>query len=509
MTAIVPVSAHQAAPWSLRPLAASSPSLRTKIAATTKSSRSPLIREVVRTCSESFARRKKAAFNFRAMLAMNSNTKDFDMIKEPGMERAELTPEQPEKKTTTPCCLFCTAPLRRTFIDLGMSPLCESYVAADELNQMEPFYPLHVRVCEKCYLVQLDQYVSPEHIFTEYAYFSSYSDSWLRHSSNYVDTISQRLTLDARSLAVELASNDGYLLQYFLKKGIPALGVEPAANVAKVAECKGVPTLVKFFGRQTAHDMVAAGQAADLVIGNNVLAQVPDINDFVGGIRILLKPSGVATLEFPHLVRLMQENQYDTIYHEHFFYFSLISVEKIFAAHGLVLFDVDEIPTHGGSIRIYLRHAGDLSKPVTQSVLTLRAHELSIGLDRMETYENFAEQVIESKRALLELLIRLRRAGKRVAGYGAPGKGNTLLNYCGIRTDFLAFTVDRNPYKHGRFLPGTHIPIFPVERINERRPDYIFILPWNLKTEIVAQLLYARDWGATFIVPIPTAQILD
>jgi len=509
MTAIVPVSAHQAAPWSLRPLAASSPSLRTKIAATTKSSRSPLIREVVRTCSESFARRKKTAFNFRAMLAMNSNTKDFDMIKEPGMERAELTPEQPEKKTTTPCCLFCTAPLRRTFIDLGMSPLCESYVAADELNQMEPFYPLHVRVCEKCYLVQLDQYVSPEHIFTEYAYFSSYSDSWLRHSSNYVDTISQRLTLDARSLAVELASNDGYLLQYFLKKGIPALGVEPAANVAKVAECKGVPTLVKFFGRQTAHDMVAAGQAADLVIGNNVLAQVPDINDFVGGIRILLKPSGVATLEFPHLVRLMQENQYDTIYHEHFFYFSLISVEKIFAAHGLVLFDVDEIPTHGGSIRIYLRHAGDLSKPVTQSVLTLRAHELSIGLDRMETYENFAEQVIESKRALLELLIRLRRAGKRVAGYGAPGKGNTLLNYCGIRTDFLAFTVDRNPYKHGRFLPGTHIPIFPVERINERRPDYIFILPWNLKTEIVAQLLYARDWGATFIVPIPTAQILD
>src|SRR6516164_7793514 len=429
--------------------------------------------------------------------------------KEPGMERAELTPEQPEKKTTTPCCLFCTAPLRRTFIDLGMSPLCESYVAADELNQMEPFYPLHVRVCEKCFLVQLEQYVSPEHIFTEYAYFSSFSDSWLRHSSNYVDMISKRLGLDARSLAVELASNDGYLLQYFVKKGIPALGVEPAVNVAKVAERKGVPTLVKFFGRQPAREMVAAGQAADLVIGNNVLAQVPDINDFVGGIRIVLKSSGVATLEFPHLVKLMEENQYDTIYHEHFSYFSLIAVEKIFAAHGLVLFDVDEIPTHGGSIRIYLRHAGDLSKPVTQSVLTLRAHELSIGLDRMETYENFAEQVIESKRALLELLIRLRRAGKRVAGYGAPGKGNTLLNYCGIRTDFLAFTVDRNPYKHGRFLPGTHIPIFPVERINERRPDYIFILPWNLKTEIVAQLLYARDWGATFIVPIPTAHILD
>jgi hypothetical protein len=431
------------------------------------------------------------------------------MIEAPEMERAELTPEQTEKITATPCCLFCKAPLRRTFVDLGMSPLCESYVAADELNQMESFYPLHVRVCEKCYLVQLEQYVSPEHIFTEYAYFSSYSDSWLKHSSNYVDMISQRLGLDSRSLAVELASNDGYLLQCFVKKGIPVLGVEPAVNVARVAECKGVPTLVKFFGRQTAREMVAAGQAADLVIGNNVLAQVPDINDFVGGIKILLKPSGVATLEFPHLVRLMEENQFDTIYHEHFSYFSLITVEKIFAAHGLVLFDVDEIPTHGGSIRIYLMHVEDSSKPVTPAVLKLRERELTLGLDRMESYANFAEQVAEAKRALLELLIRLRREGKRVAGYGAPGKGNTLLNYCGIRTDFLEFTVDRNPYKQGRFLPGTHIPIHPVERIRERRPDYILILPWNLKTEIVSQLAYAREWGAKFIVPIPRARILD
>jgi hypothetical protein len=433
----------------------------------------------------------------------------IDMSNTIELDEAEPTTLQLKKTTATPRCLFCKAPLRRTFVDLGMSPLCESYVAADELNRMEPFYPLHVKVCEKCYLVQLEEYVSPEHIFTEYAYFSSYSDSWLRHSSNYVDMISERLGLDARSLAVELASNDGYLLQYFVRKGIPALGVEPAVNVAKVAERKGVPTLVEFFGCQTAREMVANGQAADLVIGNNVLAQVPDLNDFVGGIRLLLKPSGVATLEFPHLVRLMEENQFDTIYHEHFSYFSLITVERIFSAHGLVLFDVDEIPTHGGSIRIYLRHVEDSSKPVTPAVLKLKGREITLGLERMETYANFAEKVIEAKRALLELLIRLRREGKRVAGYGAPGKGNTLLNYCGIRTDFLEFTVDRNPYKQGRFLPGTHIPIHPVERISEQRPDYILILPWNLKDEIMAQLAYAREWGAKFIVPIPTARILD
>jgi hypothetical protein len=394
-------------------------------------------------------------------------------------------------------------------VDLGMSPLCESYLTVDQLNRMEPFYPLHVMVCEECFLVQLEEYVSPEHIFTEYAYFSSYSDSWLKHASNYVAMISERLGLGAESLAVELASNDGYLLQYFVEREIPVLGVEPAVNVAKAAEKKGVPTLVKFFGCQTARQMVAGGQAADLVIGNNVLAQVPDLNDFVGGIRIVLKPGGVATLEFPHLERLMAESQYDTIYHEHFSYFSLITVEKIFAAHGLVLFDVDEISTHGGSIRIYLRHVEDNSKPVTPAVGSLRELELAAGLDRMETYATFAEQVMESKRALLELLIQLRRAGKCVVGYGAPGKGNTLLNYCGVRTDFLEFTVDRNPYKHGRFLPGTHIPIYPPERIRERRPDYILILPWNLKTEIVTQLAYAREWGAKFIVPIPTARIME
>jgi len=406
-------------------------------------------------------------------------------------------------------CRFCSAPLHHTFVDLGMSPLCESYVSAEQVDQMEPFYPLHVRVCEKCHLVQLGSYVSAEHIFSEYAYFSSYSDSWLRHASNYVAMIAPRLGLGRDSLVVELASNDGYLLQYFVQKGVPALGVEPAANVAKVAVEKGVPTLVKFFGRQTAREMVAAGQAADLVIGNNVLAQVPDLNDFVAGINLLLKPDGVATLEFPHLVRLMEENQYDTIYHEHFSYFSLIAVERIFAAHELVLFDVDEIPTHGGSLRIYVRHVADAAKPVTAAVVDLRNRELAAGLDRMETYAAFAERVRESKRALLELLIRLRRQGKRVAGYGAPGKGNTLLNYCGIRTDFLDFTVDRNPYKQGRFLPGSHIPIHPVERLREARPDYILILPWNLRDEIVAQLADARDWGAKFIVPIPTARVLE
>jgi hypothetical protein len=431
------------------------------------------------------------------------------MIETIELETAELTPDQTNRISSAAHCRFCQAPLRHTFVDLGMSPLCESYLTVDQLNAMEPFYPLHVMVCEECFLVQLEEYVSPEHIFTEYAYFSSYSDSWLKHSSNYVAMISERLGLGAQSLAVELASNDGYLLQYFVERGIPVLGVEPAVNVAKAAEEKGVSTLVKFFGCQTARQMVADGQAANLIIGNNVLAQVPDLNDFVGGIRIALKPEGVATLEFPHLERLMAESQYDTIYHEHFSYFSLITVEKIFSAHGLVLFDVDEIPTHGGSIRIYLRHVEDGSKPVAAAVVGLRERELAAGLDRMETYATFAEQVMESKRALLELLIRLRRAGKCIVGYGAPGKGNTLLNYCGVRTDFLEFTVDRNPYKQGRFLPGTHIPIYSPERIRERRPDYILILPWNLKTEIVAQLDYAREWGAKFIVPIPAARVLE
>jgi 2-polyprenyl-3-methyl-5-hydroxy-6-metoxy-1,4-benzoquinol methylase len=421
---------------------------------------------------------------------------------------AKAIPKSSGSTVRTSLCRFCRTPLRHTFVDLGMSPLCESYVQADQMNEMERFYPLHVKVCEKCYLVQLEEYVSREHIFSEYAYFSSYSDSWLQHASNYVEMISRRLNLGADSLCVEVASNDGYLLQYFVERGIPVIGVEPATNVAEAAEKKGVQTLVKFFGLETALEMVASGQSADLIIGNNVLAQVPDLNDFVAGIRTLLKPEGIATLEFPHLQRLMEQNQYDTIYHEHFSYFSLITAEKIFEAHGLTLFDAEEIATHGGSLRIYVRHADDQSKPVTSAVVSLRERELALGLDGLEAYASFSEQVQESKRSLLELLIQLRRAGKRIAGYGAPGKGNTLLNYCGIRTDFLEFTVDRNPYKQGRFLPGTHIPIFAPELIEKNRPDYILILPWNLLSEVTAQLAYARKWGAKFIVPIPQARVL-
>lgn len=428
-----------------------------------------------------------------------------------GKENVILEPlKQNASSSDAQCrCRFCRSPLQQTFVDLGMSPLCESYRTLEQLNQMEPFYPLHVRVCERCYLVQLDEFVSPEHIFTEYAYFSSYSDTWLKHAADYVDMIVPRLRLGKESLAVELASNDGYLLQNFVKKGIPALGVEPAANVAKVAVEKGVPTLVKFFGCKTAGEMVRDGKQADLIIGNNVLAQVPDLNDFVGGMRILLKPQGVATLEFPHLTRLMAESQYDTIYHEHFSYFSLIAVENIFAAHGLTVFDVEEIPTHGGSIRIYTRHVEDGSRPVTKRVVELRDRELAAGLDRMETYSTFSDKVKESKRSLLDFLIRAKREGKRMAGYGAPGKGNTLLNYCGIRTDFLDFTVDRNPYKQGKFLPGTHIPIFPVEKLQESKPDYVLILPWNFKDEIIKQMAGIRAWGGRFVIPIPKVEVIS
>ena len=404
-------------------------------------------------------------------------------------------------------CLFCAAPLRHTFVDLGMSPLCESFLPADQLNQMEAFYPLHAYVCERCFLVQVQEYVRPEAIFTEYAYFSSYSDSWLAHAKAYVGMITGRLGLHARSQVVELGSNDGYLLQYFVAAGIPVLGVEPAVNVAQTAIKRGVPTITRLFSRHTARELVAAGTRADLVCGSNVLAQVPDVNDFVGGIKILLAPSGVLTIEFPHLMRLMAENQFDTIYHEHFSYFSFLTAERIFAAHGLTLFDVEELPTHGGSLRIYGRHVEDTAKLVTERALRLRARELDAGLERLETYASFTEQVHETKRRLLEFLIGARRRGKRIAGYGAPGKGNTLLNHCGIRTDFVEYTVDRNPYKHGRFLPGTHIPIYAPEKIQETHPDYVLILPWNLKDEIMEQLAYIRSWGGQFVVPIPDVKV--
>lgn len=414
-----------------------------------------------------------------------------------------------KSESTRSGCLFCKTPLRYTFVDLGMSPLCESYVSREKLNQMEPFYPLHVYVCENCWLVQLQEYVSPAEIFTEYAYFSSYSDSWVQHAKNYTEMIVQRLGLGKQSFVVELASNDGYLLQHFVAKGIPVLGVEPAANVAKAAEAKKVPTLVKFFGEKTAREMVSDGKGADLIAGNNVLAQVPDINDFVKGIQILLKPRGVVTIEFPHLMRLIEENQFDTIYHEHFSYFSLMAAERIFAAHGLTLFDVEELPTHGGSLRIYGRHKEDDSKPVSRRFLDLKAKEVAAGYDRLETYSVFTEKVKETKRKLLEFLIEAKRKGKTIAGYGAPGKGNTLLNYCGIRTDFIDYTVDRNTYKQGKFLPGTHIPIFAPDKIKETKPDYVLILPWNFKDEIMQQMAQIREWGGQFVVPIPQVRIFS
>ncbi len=404
-------------------------------------------------------------------------------------------------------CRFCNAPLKHTFVDLGMSPLCESYLSAEQLNQMEPFYPLYVYVCEKCYLVQLEEYVTPEHIFTEYAYFSSYAVSWLEHVKNYTDQMIERFSLNEGSFVVEVASNDGYLLQYFVARNVPVLGIEPALNVAKVAVEKGVPTLTEFFGVECAQKLAAEGKLADLIAGNNVLAQVPDLNDFVGGLKILLKPGGVITIEFPHLLRLMEENQFDTIYHEHFSYFSFISAEKIFAAHGMTLFDVEELPTHGGSLRIYARHTEDETKPISARAKALKAQEEALGFTSMECYTNFAEQVKETKRKLLDFLIQARRQGKTVVGYGAPGKGNTLLNYCGIRTDFLDYTVDRNPYKQGKFLPGTRIPIYHPDKIAETQPDYVFILPWNFKDEIMKQMAYIRDWGGEFVVPIPEVKV--
>jgi hypothetical protein len=404
-------------------------------------------------------------------------------------------------------CRHCSTPLRHTFIDLGMSPLCESFLSIEQLDAMEPFYPLHVFVCESCFLVQLQQYVSPESIFTDYAYFSSYSDSWLDHAARYTQQMMERWNLGPRHNVVELASNDGYLLQYFVARGVPSLGIEPAANVAAAAVAKGVPTRVAFFGRDEAQRLVDSGVQADLLIGNNVLAQVPDLADFVGGMKILLRHGGVATLEFPHLLQLMEGNQFDTIYHEHFSYFSLGTTRRIFAAHDLEVFDVEEIPTHGGSLRIYVRHGEDASKAVTPRLEALARRERELGFEQLEHYSRFRHRVEDTKQRLLEFLIDARRAGRSVVGYGAPGKGNTLLNYCGIRTDFLEYTVDRNPYKHGRFTPGTHIPIYPPDRISETRPDYVLILPWNIRDEIIAQMSHIRAWGGRFLVPIPSVTV--
>ena len=404
-------------------------------------------------------------------------------------------------------CRFCAATLRQTFVDLGMSPLCQTHVTVQQLHEMEPFYPLHAYVCESCLLVQLQEFVSPSEIFTEYAYFSSYSSSWVEHARRYADQVRQRFSLGAGSKVMEIASNDGYLLQHFVAAGVPVLGIEPAANVARVAIDKGIPTEVRFFGRDSARQIAQTHGRPDLLLGNNVLAHVPDLNDFVAGMKLLLAEHGAITMEFPHLQRLIAENQFDTIYHEHFSYFSFLAVEKVFAHHGLTLFDVEELPTHGGSLRIYARHVEDETKPVSERVDALRQRETDDGFATVDRYLGFGEQVRHTKRQLLAFLIDAKQRGKTIVGYGAPGKGNTLLNYCGIRTDFLDFTVDANPYKQGKYTPGTRIPILAPEAIREARPDYVLILPWNLKNEIAGVAGYVRDWGGQFVVPIPEVQV--
>jgi SAM-dependent methyltransferase len=376
------------------------------------------------------------------------------------------------------------------------------------VNAMEAFYPLHAKVCESCLLVQLEAFVTADDIFGEYAYFSSYSDSWVAHAAKYVEMAVDRFGITDESLVMELASNDGYLLQHVAARGIPALGIEPAGNVAAVAQEKGIETVVEFFGQELASRLVAEGRTADLLAANNVMAHVPDLNDFVGGIGIVLSPQGVATIEVPHLMRLVESNQFDTIYHEHFSYFTVITARKVLAAHGLELFDVEELRSHGGSLRLFAQRADTGGQPVSPRVDDLITRERALGFDTLEGHLSFAPKVHETKWRLLEFLIERRREGKRIAGYGAPGKGNTLLNFCGIRTDLLDYTVDRNPYKQGQFLPGTHIPIKHPEALEQDRPDYILILPWNLKDEIVEQLSYAREWGAQFIVPIPEVQVV-
>ncbi|RME29126.1 MAG: methyltransferase domain-containing protein [Deltaproteobacteria bacterium] len=403
-------------------------------------------------------------------------------------------------------CRFCGAELVDTFVDLGMSPLCETFLTRDELLAPETFYPLHVFVCRACFLVQLQEFVAPDDIFREYAYFSSYSEAWLAHCRAYVDQMASSLDLGPDSLVVELASNDGYLLQYFVQKGIPVLGVEPALNVARVAEERGVPTHTEFFGREEAARLASRGVRADLVLGNNVLAQVPDINDFVGGIPAILAPGGTVTFEFPHLQRLVEQRQFDTIYHEHFSYFSLVTIERIFAAHGLRVFDVEELWTHGGSLRIHACHADD-ERGATERLDALRDRELGLGMETVAYYRDFGRRVEELRRSILRFFVEARERGERVVGYGAPGKGNTLLNYCGIRSDLLEFTVDRNPYKHGRFLPGTHIPVLAPEVLHDEKADYVFILPWNLRDEIAAQLAPLRERGTRLVVPIPDIEI--
>jgi 2-polyprenyl-3-methyl-5-hydroxy-6-metoxy-1,4-benzoquinol methylase len=403
-------------------------------------------------------------------------------------------------------CRLCGADLTRTFVDLGMSPLCESYVPAERLDDPEVFYPLHVLMCDSCLLVQVPAYVSGEHIFSDYAYFSSYSDSWVAHAKRYADAMIDRLGLTADSLVTEVASNDGYLLQHFVARQVPVLGVEPAANVAEAAQARGIRTEVQFLGPQTGADLAQRYGQADLVAGNNVFAHVPDIRGFAAGLRALVKDTGLVTLEFPHLLRLIERRQYDTIYHEHFSYLSLLTATRTLATAGLRVVDVDELDTHGGSLRVHARPEESAGEPSTQVKAVLAAEEAA-GLHTVAGHEGFAREVLQIKSDLLGFLLAAARDGKSVAGYGAPGKGNTLLNHCGIRSDLLSYTVDRSPVKQGMFLPGTHIPIYEPERLAQTRPDYILVLPWNLRQEISQQLDYVREWGGQLVFPIPALEI--
>jgi SAM-dependent methyltransferase len=428
------------------------------------------------------------------------------MINLNGLIRTDLSDEF-DMNNEQHKCRFCNKILDYTFVDLGMSPLANSYIKKEDLQRMEPFYPLHAYVCDSCYLVQLPTLQDPEDIFSDYAYFSSYSDSWLNHVKEYTDLVIKRFGFDTDTQVIEIASNDGYLLQYFKEQGIPVFGIEPAKNVAKAAREKGIPTIVEFHCEKSAKELAGRGIYADLLIGNNVLAHVPELNDFVRGMKIILRSKGIITMEFPHLMRLMEENQFDTIYHEHFSYFSFISVVNIFSEHGLRIFDVEELPTHGGSLRIYACHGEDSSKGLTSKVGELIAREEKAGFKELEHYLSFGERVKAIKLGILSFFVEAKRQGKSIVGYGAPAKGNTLLNYCGIRTDFIAHTVDRSPHKQGRFLPGTRIPIYHPDKVHESRPDYLVILPWNLKDEIMEQMSYIRNWGAQFVTLIPEVRI--
>lgn len=405
-------------------------------------------------------------------------------------------------------CRFCNKSLTNIFADLGTSPLSNAFLTKEMLSNLEKIYPLCAYVCDNCFLVQLPEFEKPENIFEDYAYFSSYSSTWLHHAENYVNTMIERFSFNERNQIIEIASNDGYLLQFFKKKNIPILGIEPAANVAKVAKERGIPTLTKFFSVNTANELKKENKLADLIIGNNVLAHVPDLNNFVKGLKILLKPTGIITLEFPHILQLIQKNQFDTIYHEHFSYFSLLTAQKIFSFHGLTIFDVEEISTHGGSLRIYLKHSESGNISINQKVDILLKKEKQFGLENISTYKNFTKKVQKTKEKLQEFFITAKKSGKKIVCYGAAAKGNTMLNYCEIGNEFIDYVVDQNPHKQKSFLPGTHIPIKSPDEIQKTKPDYVVIIPWNLKEEIMEQMKYIRDWGGKFMIPIPEVSIV-